>query len=86
MQNAIAADSDKEIPMPVPDAKTVLEEIKEEAILPNPVRVRDMIFHAQLAPARARELNLMFLEYQKHFGECLKLGEKLLAELALSQP
>ena len=64
------------------DPKTALEELTEEAFLPNPVHVRDMILRAQLKPEPSLEANRQFLEYQKHFGEAQKLGKKLLRELA----
>ena len=50
------------------------KELTEEAFLPNPVHVRDMILRAQLKPERSLEANRQFLEYQKHFGEAQKLG------------
>ena len=64
------------------DPKTTLEEITEEAILPNPVHVRDMLLREQLTPERSLELNRIFGEYQKSFGEALKLGKELLRQLA----
>ncbi|MBV9088122.1 MAG: hypothetical protein JOY79_11600 [Acidobacteriaceae bacterium] len=64
------------------DPKTALEELSEEAVLPNPVRVRDMILRAHLTPNRSLELNRLFLDYQKHFGELQKIGKELLAQLA----
>ena len=67
--------------MPV-DPKQALEDLNEEAVLPNPVKVRDMLFHAKLAPEQSLELNRQFTEYQKHFGEALKLGKLILAKLA----
>ena len=63
------------------NATTALEELNEEAVLPNPVHMRDMILRAHLAPDRSVELNRMFLEYQKHYGETQQLGKKLLLEL-----
>ncbi len=64
------------------DPKTALEEITEEAILPNPVHVRDMLLRKQLTPDKSLELNRIFAEYQKSFGEALKLGKELLQRLA----
>jgi len=63
------------------DPKTALEELTEEAFLPNPVHVRDMILRAQLPPERSLEANRQFLEYQKHFGEAQKLGKAILEQL-----
>jgi len=64
------------------DPKTALEEASEEALLPNPVHVRDMILRGHLSPDRALELNRQFLEYQKHFGEAQKLVKGILGQLA----
>jgi hypothetical protein len=41
-----------------------------------------MIFHAKLAPDQSLELNRQFTEYQRHFGEALKLAKQILAKLA----
>ena len=35
------------------DPKTALEEVSEEALLPNPVHVRDMILRAHPTPDRS---------------------------------
>ena len=64
------------------NAKTALEELNEEAYLPNPVHMRDMLLRAHLKPEDSLELNRQFTEYQKHFGEAQRLGKNLLARLA----
>ena len=64
------------------DPKTALEELKDDATLPNPVHMRDMLLRAKLAPDRSLELNRLFVEYQKHFGEALNWGRQVLEELA----
>ncbi|HYE25486.1 MAG TPA: hypothetical protein VEG32_09840 [Clostridia bacterium] len=64
------------------DVRTALEELSEEALLPNPVRMRDMLLRAHLAPDRSLELNRLFLEYQRRFGELQELGKELLVKLA----
>jgi len=64
------------------DPQIALEEITEEAILPNPVHVRDMLLRKQLTPDKSLELNRIFAEYQKSFGEAQKLGRELLQRLA----
>ncbi len=61
---------------------TALEEINEEALLPNPVHLRDMLLRAQLKPESSLELNRKFVEYQKNFGEALRLGKEILKDLA----
>lgn len=67
------------------DPGTALEELNEEAILPNPVRVRDMMLRAHLDPDHSLEYNRLFVEYQKGFGELLEVGRHLLEGLAGSQ-
>jgi len=64
------------------DPSTALEELTEEATLPNPVHVRDMILRKRLAPEKSLELNRLFVEYQKIFGEAQKLGKEILEQLA----
>ena len=64
------------------DPAAALEELNEEARLPNPVLLRDMMLRAHLEPEQSLELNRQFTEYQKHFGQALKLGKTLLASLA----
>jgi hypothetical protein len=61
---------------------TALEELKEDAVLPNPVHVRDMMLRAKLSPDRSLELNRLFVEYQRQFGELQKVGKELLSHLA----
>lgn len=64
------------------DPNTALEELTEDATLPNPVHVRDMILRKKLNADRSLELNRMFVEYQKFFGEAQKLGKQILKQLA----
>jgi len=64
------------------DPSTALEELSEEATLPNTVHLRDMILRKRLKPDQSLELNRMFTEYQKFFGETQKLGKQILGELA----
>lgn len=64
------------------DPAIALEELNEEARLPNPVLVRDLMLRAHLEPEQSLELNRQFVEYQKHFGQALKLGQTLLSQLA----
>ena len=51
------------------DPNTALEELKDELALPNPVRLRDMMLRARLDAEHSLELNRLFVEYQKRFGE-----------------
>lgn len=59
-----------------------LEELKEEAILPNPVHLRDMLLRAHLKPEESLELNRLFVEYQQHFGTMQKIAKQMLEELS----
>jgi hypothetical protein len=72
----------EEIAMYHYDPSTALEELSEDATLPNPVHVRDMILRKRLKPEESLELNRLFMEYQKFFGETQKLGKQILGELA----
>jgi hypothetical protein len=64
------------------DPEIALEELKEEAVLPNPVHLRDMLLRAHLKPEESLELNRLFIEYQQHFGTLQKIGKQMLQELA----
>jgi hypothetical protein len=72
----------RENPMYHYDPNTALEELTEDATLPNPVHVRDMILRKHPGPDKSLELNRMFIEYQKFFGETQKLGKEILKQLA----
>jgi hypothetical protein len=61
---------------------TALEELQEEAVLPHPVHVRDMIIRARLSPEHALELNHQFQEYLHAFGELQSLAHRILQQLA----
>jgi hypothetical protein len=64
------------------DPNTALEELTEDATLPNPVHVRDMILRKRLGPDKSLELNRLFVDYQKLFGAAQKLGKQILKQLA----
>jgi len=51
-----------------------LEELEEDAALPNPVHVRDMIIRARLSPDHALELNQIFQESLHSFGRRKRLA------------
>ena len=63
------------------DPTTALEELREEAVLPNPVHLRDMMLRAHMKPDQSLELNRIFVDYQKRFGELQKMGRELLERL-----
>ena len=62
-----------------------LEELKEEALLPHPVKLRDMILRNQLGPQDAQVLNHDFQEYLTRFGELQKIAGSILDKLANGQ-
>ena len=64
------------------DPTSALEELNEDAVLPNPVKLRDMMLRAHLDPDHSLEYNRLFVEYQKRFGELQQLGKQLLQGLA----
>jgi hypothetical protein len=64
------------------DPETALEELNEDAVLPHPSNLRDMIVRAGLGPERAVELNRRFQEYIRHFGELQSLVRPVLEQLA----
>jgi hypothetical protein len=64
------------------DPLTALEELKEEALLPNPVRVRDMMARAHLTPEQSLEINRKFQDYLHAFGEAQEIATAILEKLA----
>jgi len=67
------------------DARTALEELQEDALLPHPVKLRDMILRTQLAPKEAQILNQEFQDYLTRFGDLQKIGRAILEQLASSK-
>lgn len=68
------------------DVKVALEELKEDAILPHPVRLRDMILRTKLDASHALDLNREFQNYLSHFGETQKIALGILEKLAVGEP
>ena len=64
------------------DARTALEELQEDALLPHPVKLRDMILRTQLGPQDAKALNHDFQDYLTRFGELQKVVRGILEKLA----
>ena len=61
--------------------ETALEELTEDAALPHPVHIRDMIVRAELSPDRAIDLNRKFQTYLHSFGEAQAAAKSILEEL-----
>lgn len=64
------------------DAKTALDELQEDALLPHPVKLRDMILRTQLGPQDAQVLNHDFQDYLTRFGELQKAARGILEKIA----
>jgi hypothetical protein len=67
------------------DAKLALEELQEDALLPHPVKLRDMILRTKLGAQDAQLLNHDFQEYLTRFGELQKTARGILEKLAAGQ-
>lgn|GEM_PF-2813112 len=68
------------------DPVAALDELKEEAMLPNPVLVRDMIIRSRLSPGEALQLNRQFQRYLQAFGDAQSIARSLLEALAGAAP
>lgn len=64
------------------DPTTALEELQEDALLPHPVKLRDMILRTQLGPDEAKLLNHDFQEYLTRFGDLQKVARGILERLS----
>jgi len=67
------------------DPTQALEELSEDALLPHPVKLRDMILRNQLGPQDAQLLNHDFQEYLTRFGELQKIARGILEKLVSGQ-
>ncbi len=68
------------------DVKSALDELKEEAVLPHPVRLRDMILRTQLDAGEALEMNREFQSYLSRYGETQKVALEILEKLVANAP
>ncbi len=64
------------------DPKLALEELKDDAVLPHPVHLRDMILRTKLDPTLALDLNREFQDYLTRFGDLLKIACGILERVA----
>ena len=64
------------------DPATALDELQEDAVLPNPVHIRDMIVRSKLQPDQALELNRKFQTYLQAFGDAQQIAKLILQQLA----
>jgi len=64
------------------DPNAALDELRDDAVLPHPVHLRDMILRTKLDPTTALDLNREFQDYLTRFGEMQKLGRLILERIA----
>jgi hypothetical protein len=64
------------------DPKAALDELRDDAVLPHPVHLRDMILRTKLDATTALELNREFQDYLTNFGEVQKTARGILEKLA----
>ncbi len=62
------------------DAKIALEELQEDALLPHPVRLRDMILRNVLGAQDALDINREFQDYLSAYGHLQKIAREILTE------
>jgi hypothetical protein len=67
------------------DPEAALQELSEDAVLPHPVHVRDMIVRSRLTPDQAIELNRKFQNYLHAFGDAQTVVKPILEELARAE-
>jgi hypothetical protein len=67
------------------DPKTALEELRDDAVLPHPVHLRDMMLRTKLDATTALELNRDFQDYLASFGEVQKTALGILERLATGE-
>jgi len=68
------------------DTRSAFEELKEDAVLPHPVKLRDMILRTALDAQSALEVNREFQSYLTHFGESQKIAGRILESLLAHSP
>ena len=64
------------------DPTIALEELNEDALLPHPVKLRDMIMRIKLQPNEAQLMNSEFQDYITRFGELQKVARTMLENLS----
>jgi hypothetical protein len=65
------------------DPIVALDELRDDAVLPHPVHLRDMILRTKLDPTTALDLNREFQDYLARFGETQKIARAILDQLAV---
>ena len=65
------------------DPISALDELRDDAVLPHPVHLRDMILRTKLDPTTALDLNREFQDYLTRFGELQKVAREILERIAV---
>ena len=65
------------------DPSVALDELRDDATLPHPVHLRDMILRTKLDAVRALDLNREFQDYLTRFGEIQTLAREILEQLSV---
>ena len=68
------------------DAQQALDDLRDDAQLPHPVRLRDMILRVRLDAETALDINREFQEYLTQYGEIERMALSLLEKLAAQAP
>lgn len=68
------------------DPNMALDELRDDAVLPHPVHLRDMILRTKLDANAALDLNRIFQDYLLRFGETQKAAREILERLAVGTP
>jgi hypothetical protein len=68
------------------DPKIALEELAEDAVLPHPVRLRDMMLRVRFGADDALEVNREFQSYLDSFSETQRIARAILEKLAAGAP
>jgi hypothetical protein len=64
------------------DPSLALEELRDDAVLPHPVHLRDMILRTKLDATLALDLNREFQDYLARFGDLQKIARDILQQVA----
>ena len=64
------------------DPSLALEELRDDAVLPHPVHLRDMILRTKLDATLALDLNREFQDYLARFGDLQKIAREILEQVA----
>ena len=64
------------------DPSLALEELRDDAVLPHPVHLRDMILRTKLDATLALDLNREFQDYLARFGDLQKIARYILEQVA----